>query len=55
MHKYAEQNTNVKEESCNSEFHALSDHQTKHITFKTFYHPRKVAFYSLYYALSFQL
>ena len=21
--------TNVKEESCNSEFHALSDHQTK--------------------------
>ena len=29
MHKYAEQNTKVKEESYNSEFHALSDHQTK--------------------------
>ena len=25
MNKNAEQNTNVKEESCNSEFHALSD------------------------------
>ena len=28
MYKYAEQNTNVKDESCNSEFHALSDRQS---------------------------